>query len=380
MEDDELDLTAAPPAAGRGSRWAWLSRPLAQRLAVGLVVLVVSGALSVALLDTPSADRVRTEEGTGELDGGLRSDGRRGPGRDGSGSTVDDADGGGDKVSSKGGGRRSGRGAGRGGDRGDKSKEREPGRGSGGSGSPTTVTTGPPTSTPGSLLVAPAGPLPALTPVEVAPDRPCPAGTTAVDLRITAAGGPLDGQVLLVESVAPGPDGAWSAPDLIVPAVAGVEGVAWAAVAPSVTFDASCAGGSAYQAATLALAAVEETPAFAVVGWDGTTATATSTVCPTHMRLEVFVGPTAPVLDGEVEPTASEPMVAEAGDPTTWTGSISPTYDAGADGVWASASCLDEADGRPVWRHALVQLESPDPPRGATGRILVRPPTPPAGR
>ena len=360
MQEDELELADVPPAEGRRARWGWPSRPLVRRLAVGLAVLVVSGALSVALLDTPSADRVRTEEGTDDLADGLRSEGRRAPGRGGAGTTQDD-EGDGTGGSSSGEGRRAGRGEGRDGSRGDKAKERERrgGRGSGGGGAPTTVTTGPPTSAPGSLIVEPAGPLPALTLVDVAPSRPCPAGTTAVDLRITATGGPLDGQVLLVESVAPGPDGSWSASGLVVPAVAGIEGVAWAAIAPSVTFDASCAGGSTYQAATLALAAVEGTPTFAVLDWDGTTATATATACPTNMRLEVFVGPTAPVLDGDAEPTAAEAMVPDADDPTTWTGSTSPTYDAGSDGVWASAACLDEADGRPVWRHALVELESP---------------------
>jgi hypothetical protein len=362
LEEDELDLTAAAaPGADRSARWAWLSRPLVQRLAVGVAVLVASGALSVALLDTPSADRVRTEEGADDIDGGRRSEGRRAPGDGGSGTTVDDADGGGAGVSSTKGGRRAGPREGRGGDRGDKSRDRErsPGRGGGGEGSTTTVTTGPPTGAPGSLLVEPSGTLPALAPVELAPDRPCPSGTGAVEVRITATGGPLDGQVLLVESVAPAPDGSWSVPDLVVPAVAGVEGVGWAATAPSVTFDAACDGGSAYAPATVGLSAVGETPGFEVV-WDGTTASATATACPTHVRLEVFVGPTAPVLDGEVEPTASEPMAPDAGDPTTWTGSISPTYDAGSDGVWASASCLDRSEGRPVWRHTLVQLAAPD--------------------
>jgi len=196
---------------------------------VGLGVLLVSGALSVALLDTPSADRVRTEEGTDDLDGGLRSEGRRAPGGRGSGTTVDDGDRGGvvGGSSTRGGGR-GGRRQGRDRDRGDKSNERErpSGRGPGGGGSSTTVTTPPPTGEPGSLLVEPSGTLPAMAPVGLAPDRPCPPGTAVVEVRITATGGPLDG-------------------------------------------------------------------------------------------------------------------------------------DAGSDGVWASASCLDRSDGRPVWRHTLVPLESP---------------------
>lgn len=341
--------------------WTLVRRPLVQRAAVGLSVLLAAGVLSVALVDDPGTDRVTTED-DGARPGTDRDEAGQADARTGTtgGSLSGRAGGGsGDRIRSSEGRRGSSGPRERGSRTRDKGDDRDRGSGGrGGAGVPTTTTTVGGPAVPGALVLDPAGTLPALAPVHVAPARPCPAGTTGVEVRVTATGGPQDGEVLVVEAVAPAADGGWSVPALVVPAVAEVDVDGWAAIAPSATVSASCDGGPAYEPTTVTLGAVEGTPTFDVT-WDGTTAAATATACPTHARLEVFVGSEAPELDGEQEATATQAMTVDDAEPGSWSGSLEPTYSPGSDGVWASVACLDGVDGRPVWRHALVELVAP---------------------
>ncbi len=353
----EVDLAPDDAAGSTPAHRRWWSRPLLRRVGAGGVVLLLSGVLSIALVDAPTTDQLDTEQGP--TDGGRRSEDRR-PGSSSTGSTGGSTvEGGerGDRIRSTEGGSRAGRRGGRESRRGDRAdRSQRDGRGGRG-GEPSTPTSttapdGPPSTVSGTLVLDPAGSLPALAPLSVTPDRPCPAGTSAVELRIAGSGGGL----LVDEARAVAADGTWSVAALVVPAVAEVDGVAWASTSTTLTVSARCAGGPAYEASVIGLSAVEETPTFEP-HWDGTTLTAAVAACPTQARLEVFVGSSPPVLDGETEPTSATAM--SAGDAAgTWTGSLTPARGAG-DGVWASASCLDRADGRPVWRHHLAQLEAP---------------------
>lgn len=362
--DEELELEPeeeAAPEPQPAERVAWYRRRAVSRLGVAMVVLLVAGVLSVVLVDEPDADRLDADQALQDEDG-ERTD------RPSRGVTAPSAEVGGreDRVEERSSSDRSSRRSARRGARSGRSgrnadrnhRGNRPDRPGSSPTTPTTSpTTAPPTTVaPGSVVLTPSGAGP-LAPVRVSGERACPAGTATVKVVVSATGGPLDGEVLLERTVTPAADGTWSISSLVVPAVASVPEVAWAAVAPTATVAAQCTGGPSYQAASTPLAAVDPAPTQAVE-WDGTTATAAVTGCPSAVRLDVYVGSTAPTLDGTTVPAQSVALVLDqSGAVPTWRGSVDPPSAPSGQQRWVSASCLDGVDGRPVWRHHLRALD-----------------------